>query len=61
LELLQHRDDEGLLGDDALEATALLLEQDEPLGLVLFECAVAGAPPIEGLIGDADALCGHRN
>ena len=52
LQVLEHGDVEGLIGDDPLEARVLMFEQLQAFGLLLLEGAVPGPPEIEGLIGD---------
>jgi hypothetical protein len=41
-----------LIGDDPLRPRVLLLEQLQPLRLVLLECPIPQPPPVEGLVGD---------
>jgi hypothetical protein len=56
LQVLQHRDVEGLLGHDPLQARVLLLERLQALRLVFLQGRVLDPPAEEGLVTNPQAL-----
>src|SRR5690606_31445577 len=60
-EIFHQRQVEGLVGDQLLQATVLVLELLEPPGLLQLQPAVLRPPPTQGFRGDAVAPTNLRH
>lgn len=56
VQLLEHVNIQGLVGNDPLEPGVLLLQLLRPLGVIGLHAAVLVSPPVVGVFGDFQAL-----